>query len=119
MTQTRNGAITVTIRAFAIYRERLGRAALELDLPAGATVASALAALAEANPSVSPFVEHTLVAVNQEYAESGQPLAHGDEVALIPPVSGGSVWLGSPRPTWAWGQSGPERQGGVGRFTAE
>ncbi len=41
------------------------------------------------HPDIGPLVEHTLVAVNQEYAESDRILAEGDELALIPPVSGG------------------------------
>jgi molybdopterin converting factor subunit 1 len=89
MTQTRADAIAVTIRAFALYRERLGRSELALTLPPGATVQVALDALAKAYPQIAPYVDHTMVAVNQEYADHDQPLSHGDELALIPPVSGG------------------------------
>ncbi len=78
--------MTVTVRLFAILRQRAGRDRLELELPEGACVADALAA-----------VEHlagglTLVmAVNREYAAADHPLAAGDELALIPPVSGGAT----------------------------
>ena len=89
MTQKHTDSITVTIRAFALYRERLGRSELALTLPLGATVRAALKALGQAHPQVAPYVNHTLVAVNQEYADNDHPLADGDELALIPPVSGG------------------------------
>ena len=99
MTQTRPGSITVTIRAFALYRERLGRSELALTLPQGATVRTALDALAQAYPQVAPYVDHSLMAVNQEYAEEHDPLTDGDELALIPPVSGGGR---SPHPYGLW-----------------
>ena len=102
MTQTQNSAITVTVRLFAVYRERLGQERLRLALPTEATVKGALAALAQAHPSVAPLVEHTMVAVNQEYAEPEQQLQDGDELALIPPVSGGGR---SPHPYGAWDHS--------------
>ena len=71
---------------FAGLRERAGAAELELELPEGALVADALdrmRALTEGVPVV--------MAVNQEYADAGAMLHGGDEVALIPPISGGAV----------------------------
>ena len=71
---------------FAGLRERAGTGQLELELPEGAVVGDALermSALTEGVPVV--------MAVNHEYADSDAPLRGGDEVALIPPVSGGSV----------------------------
>ena len=76
----------VRVRLFAALRERAGAAELELDLPEGASVADALdrmRALTEGVPVV--------MAVNREYADAGARLHGGDEVALIPPISGGSV----------------------------
>jgi molybdopterin synthase catalytic subunit len=76
----------VRIRLFAALRERAGTGELELDLPDGARVADALAAvegLAEGIPLV--------MAVNREYAQADAVLAAGDELALIPPVSGGAI----------------------------
>ena len=76
----------VRVRLFAGLRERAGAAELELELPDGAIVADALEqmrALTEGVPVV--------MAVNQEYADARVALHPGDEVALIPPVSGGSV----------------------------
>jgi molybdopterin synthase catalytic subunit len=75
----------IRVRLFAGLRERAGRDELELELPAGARVADALAQLQELSGE-TPVV----MAVNREYAGPGHPLAPGDELALIPPVSGGA-----------------------------
>jgi molybdopterin synthase catalytic subunit len=76
----------VRIRLFAGLRERAGADELELELPDGARVSDALARIGSLTDGV-PVV----MAVNQEYAQSGDALHPGDELALIPPVSGGSV----------------------------
>ncbi len=74
------------MRLFAALRERAGRDVVELDLPEGALVADALQRLETVTNGV-PVV----MAVNHEYADADASLHEGDEVALIPPVSGGSV----------------------------
>lgn len=77
----------VRIRLFAMLRERAGTSELQLDLPEGARVRDALAADAVASLADGlPLV----MAVNREYASEDAPLAAGDELALIPPVSGGA-----------------------------
>lgn len=76
----------VNVRLFAGLRERAGRDTVELELPDGAAVDDALAQLGALVDGI-PVV----MAVNQEYAEADTPLHPGDEVALIPPVSGGSI----------------------------
>jgi molybdopterin synthase catalytic subunit len=83
--------MTVRIRLFAILRERAGRDSVELELDDGATVAEALDALAEV-PGLSEVIGRLPVtmAVNRDYADAATPLAAGDELALIPPVSGGA-----------------------------
>ena len=81
--------MTVTLRLFAVYRERVGSDCIEVTLPAGATVEDALSCLAESHPVTVPLLPTTMVAVNQSYVERSEPLRAGDEVALIPPVSGG------------------------------
>jgi MoaE-MoaD fusion protein len=83
--------MTVTVRLFALLRERAGSDRVELQLPDGATVADALAALARM-PALSDVLAQLPVqlAVNRDYASSGTPLAADDELALIPPLSGGS-----------------------------
>jgi molybdopterin converting factor subunit 1 len=76
----------VRIRLFAGLRARAGADELRLDLPDGARVSDALGQLRALTDGV-PVV----MAVNQEYAQDEDPLHPGDELALIPPVSGGSV----------------------------
>jgi molybdopterin synthase catalytic subunit len=76
----------VSVRLFAGLRERAGRDLVELELGDDALVSDALARLDELVDGV-PVV----MAVNQEYAEGDTELHAGDELALIPPVSGGSV----------------------------
>jgi MoaE-MoaD fusion protein len=78
--------LQVRIRLFAGLRERAGTDALELELPDGALVRDALERMRPLTDGV-PVV----MAVNQEYADPEAALHGGDEVALIPPVSGGSV----------------------------
>jgi molybdopterin synthase catalytic subunit len=80
--------VEVTVRLFAILRERAGSGSVTLELPEGARVRDALdslAGLAEGIPLV--------MAVNRAYATEEQVLDAGDELALIPPVSGGAPWV--------------------------
>jgi molybdopterin synthase catalytic subunit len=76
--------VEVTVRLFAMLRERAGAGELVLDLDDGARVADALAALGDLAEGL-PLV----MAVNRAYAAEDQTLSPGDELALIPPVSGG------------------------------
>jgi MoaE-MoaD fusion protein len=78
----------VIVRLFASLRDRAGTREVTLELPEGARVCDALAGLAEITGDV-PVV----MAVNREYADGAVVLSAGDELALIPPVSGG----GGPR----------------------
>ena len=84
----------VTIRCFATVRELLGQDRLELDVPDGTTVARLKALLAEraerAERAEALAALPVACAVNRQYAEPEQELADGDEVAFIPPISGGS-----------------------------
>ena len=79
----------VTFCLFGYLRERAGVSRLEMQLPAGATVAQAVEALAREKALDVPLLKSARPAVNHEYCEYGQVLSEGDEVALIPPVSGG------------------------------
>jgi molybdopterin synthase catalytic subunit len=76
----------VRVRLFAALRERAGATEIDLSLPDGARVSDALAELSELIDGIP-----AVMAVNQEYADADAQLHAGDEVALIPPVSGGSV----------------------------
>ncbi len=84
--------MTVTVRLFAILRERAGRDSLELELADGATVEDALAVL-RVEDGIGPVLERMPLraAVNREYVDNDTRLAGGDEIALIPPVSGGAA----------------------------
>lgn len=83
--------MTVRIRLFAMLRERAGRDSIEIELPSGATVADALEELA-LRPGLGELLGRLPVrmAVNREYADPGTPLNAEDELALIPPISGGA-----------------------------
>jgi molybdopterin synthase catalytic subunit len=78
--------VEVTVRLFAMLRERAGSGSVTLTLPEGARVRDALDSLADLAEGI-PLV----MAVNREYASEEQVLDAGDELALIPPVSGGST----------------------------
>jgi molybdopterin converting factor subunit 1 len=81
--------VLVTIRLFARLREIAGAAELERELEAPATAASAWAALTADLPGLTAFGDTVSCAVNEEYARLTTPLHDGDEVAFLPPVSGG------------------------------
>jgi molybdopterin synthase catalytic subunit len=78
--------VQVRVRLFASLRERAGAEEIDLELPDGALVRDALERLAPLTAGV-PVV----LALNREYADGDAVLHESDEVALIPPVSGGSV----------------------------
>jgi molybdopterin synthase catalytic subunit len=82
--------IRVGIRLFAMQRVQAGTRELRLELPLGATVEDAWTAAVGAVPALAPGRRTLRFAVNGAYAEPSTPLADGDEVAAIPPVSGGS-----------------------------
>lgn len=79
----------VRIRFFAGVREQVGISERQIDLPSGATAAEAAAAIPELNDALGGLA----YAVNREYVQGEHALADGDEVALIPPVSGGTFQL--------------------------
>jgi molybdopterin synthase catalytic subunit len=79
----------VSVRLFAGLRERAGTDRLEVELPDDARVADVLAAMAS-TPVGALRDRECVVAVNREYATADEPVRAGDEVALVPPVSGGS-----------------------------
>ena len=79
----------VTVLFFAQAREHAGRARGTLELPEGSRVADALAALERAHPALAPLWPHLAVAVDQRLVRPDVLLAHGAELALLPPVSGG------------------------------
>jgi MoaE-MoaD fusion protein len=83
--------LRITVLLFAQARERAGRPRLELELPAGSRVADALAMLERAHPGLAELRPHLAVAVDQRLAAPEALLPDGAELALLPPVSGGSI----------------------------
>ncbi|HEX3698498.1 MAG TPA: molybdenum cofactor biosynthesis protein MoaE [Polyangia bacterium] len=81
----------IQILYFAVLRERLGREQEAIELPANATVADALAALAGRHTGIAALLPRVQTAVNRAFADSAAPLHDGDELALIPPVAGGGA----------------------------
>jgi molybdopterin converting factor subunit 1 len=80
----------IDVRLFASYREAAGVGRFDLELPAGATVRDAVARVVERHPIVSAGTR-VVMARNREYVDADAPLSDGDELALIPPVSGGAT----------------------------
>lgn len=90
--------MTVRILLFAGLRERLRNDWVELELPEGITVAELLAALGDAHPTLRELLPLCRVAVAQEFVAAGHRVRAGDEVAVIPPVSGGHGPVGPVEP---------------------
>jgi MoaE-MoaD fusion protein len=82
--------VRVRIRLFAVQRELAGTREVAVELADGATVDDAWLALVERHPRLAPGRPSVRFARNGAYADADTPLADGDEVAMIPPVSGGS-----------------------------
>ena len=80
----------VNIKLFASLHEVLGKRELYLELAEGATVGDLREALKRSYPVLKDHVTTMVCAVNAEYVPSSYRLGEGDEVALIPPVSGGA-----------------------------
>lgn len=81
--------MTVRVKLFAMLRERAGAGDTAHEVPDGFTVNELWSRLQSEYPGLSGFDLKLLYAVNGEYVERGHRLADGDEVAFIPPVSGG------------------------------
>jgi MoaE-MoaD fusion protein len=87
----------ISVRLFAILRERAGTDAVELELALGATVAEALQVLSEHEALGDVLARMPIrMAVNRDYADERTELAPSDELALIPPLSGGGPELDVP-----------------------
>jgi molybdopterin synthase catalytic subunit len=93
--------VRIRVRLFAIQRELAGTREVALELADGASVADAWDALVARFPALAPGREFVRFARNGTYAEATTTIEDGDEVAMIPPVSGGSD-----------GSAGPDGPGG-------
>lgn len=88
--------MNIAVRLFAGLRERAGTDTLEVELPDGSTVADAAEAAAAGSPRSWRVPGSLMFAVNEEYVDRSHPLKDGDELALIPPVSGGATTAQAP-----------------------
>jgi sulfur-carrier protein len=79
----------VTILVFAKLRDLVGAPRLVRDVPAGSTVEDVWRALAAEFPAAAPYRASLSAAVNEAYAKFSTPVSPGDDVAFLPPVSGG------------------------------
>lgn len=80
----------VTARFFALHRDIVGASVCELEIPAGTTLGELWSQLGERYPELVPATRSLMFAINQAYADPSTVLNPGDEVAFIPPVSGGT-----------------------------
>ena len=81
--------MTVHVLLFASLRDRAGTGTVDLEVPEAATVQTAIASLTERFPALQDRLGRVMYAVNQQYSDRTTILEPGDELALIPPVSGG------------------------------
>ncbi|HTS89611.1 MAG TPA: MoaD/ThiS family protein [Gemmatimonadales bacterium] len=81
--------MTVRVLLFALYADLLGQAAVEVGVPAPATVADVLRELRRRVPGGNRLPDRPLVALNQVHARLDSPVGEGDELAVLPPMAGG------------------------------
>jgi molybdopterin converting factor subunit 1 len=79
----------VTVRLFARLRDIAGSSELARDIAPGSTIGSVWRQLASEYPALVPYERSISSALNADYARMDTPLNDGDEVAFLPPVSGG------------------------------
>ena len=79
----------LSVRFFALYRERAGCSLTRVVVPEGSTVADLVDSVRTLYPRLAPPEVQIVVAVNEEYADPETSLHANDEICLIPPVSGG------------------------------
>ena len=80
----------ITVKLFAILRDRAGTGEMSLDVTDGASVSMAIVQISQTKPGLRENLSRIATAVNREYVKPDHILRDGDELALIPPVSGGT-----------------------------
>jgi molybdopterin converting factor subunit 1 len=81
--------LKVNVKFFASYKEALGKEQIEMELRDNSTVNDLLDVLRKDYPELGKLMETLVVSINLEYADFEAKIKEGDEVALLPPVSGG------------------------------
>jgi molybdopterin synthase catalytic subunit len=79
----------ITVKLFALLREKAGTDTVRLEIPECASVAQALAVLQDQYPVLQPYLPRVRLAVRMTFVDPVAILGEGDELAIIPPVSGG------------------------------
>ena len=81
----------ISVRLFASLREAAGTAEVSVSVPADTIVSALLDEIRRQHPPLADRCDGVVVALNREYVDQSTPISEGDEIALIPPVSGGAV----------------------------
>jgi len=81
--------VRLCVKLFAVARQLAGAEEVEVEVPPGATVAQLRDALGTQQPALRETLNVVVFAVNSAYADERTPLSEDDEIACIPPVSGG------------------------------
>ena len=79
----------IIVKCFAGCRDAVGASSVSLDVPSGTTVGEVFAGMIASYPALASYDRSVMLAVNREYADRQALLEDGDELACIPPVSGG------------------------------
>ncbi len=82
----------IRVRFFAVLREVVGREQVEMEVEPEITAGGLLDSLVAEHAKLARYLDVIQVAINQDFAERDTKITAGDEVALLPPVSGGSMW---------------------------
>ena len=80
----------IIVKCFAGCRDAVGASSVSLDVPSGTTVGEVFAGMIASYPALASYDRSVMLAVNREYADRQALLEDGDELACIPPVSGGA-----------------------------
>jgi molybdopterin synthase catalytic subunit len=80
----------IHVKLFSLLREKAGTDTVLLDLPEGANAAEALRELQQRYPALAAHIENVRFAVHMDFVDPTTRLVEGDELTLIPPVSGGN-----------------------------
>jgi molybdopterin converting factor subunit 1 len=80
----------ITVKLFALMREKASTDTIALEVPTGAAVMQVLAMLVGQYPILEPYMANTRFALHMDFVDPETTLAEGDELVLIPPVSGGA-----------------------------
>ena len=81
--------MNVTVKLFAVLRDRAGVAELHLSMLEGGSVSDAMELVLQRHPAIAPLANRVACAVNLVRVDRQTVLSEGDELALLPPVSGG------------------------------